>query len=91
MRTTTLSLFLVATGCSYVDNVDYTPEVRARAAAELHCDPSAIHITAIPDSHGTHTFVCDGCGCTATYVCAWKDFDGCEREPTLEAADASCR
>jgi hypothetical protein len=76
--------------CTY-DSTDYEPEVRARAAAELHCDPSLIHITPIGDEHGTHTFVCDGCGCTATYICAYKDFDSCNREPALEPVDASCR
>ena len=76
--------------CDY-DSTDYEPEVRARAAAELHCDPDAIQITPIKDNHGTHTFVCDGCGCTATYICEYKDYDSCEREPALEPKDATCQ
>lgn len=67
------------------------PQVRALAAAELHCEPSSVQITPIHDHHGTHTFVCDGCGCTATYICAYKDYDACEREPALEPVNATCR
>jgi hypothetical protein len=85
-----LPCLLLLAACEY-DSTNYEPEVKERAAAELHCDASQLQITGIPDNHGTHTFVVDGCGCTATYVCAWKDWDGCNREPTLESVDASCR
>jgi hypothetical protein len=86
-----LAVGLLCCACGNYDSTNYEPEVRARAAAELHCDVSQIQITPIPDSHGTHTFVCDGCGCTATYICAWKDWDSCTREPTLEPVGATCR
>ena len=76
--------------CNY-DTTDYEPEVRKIAAAELHCDAGDIQITPVRDKHGTHIFVCDGCGCTATYDCAWDDYDSCDREPLLEPLDASCR
>jgi hypothetical protein len=80
----------LVSGCTY-DNTDYSGEVRARAVAELDCDAEAIQITPIADDHGVHTFVCRGCGCVATYVCGYKDYDSCNRDPTLEPADASCR
>ena len=84
-----VALVALASGCTY-DNTDYSGEVRARAVAELDCDAEAIQITPIADDHGVHTFVCRGCGCVATYVCNYKDYDSCNRDPTLEAADASC-
>jgi hypothetical protein len=86
-----LALVPLASGCSTYDNYDYSGQVRARAVAELDCDAEAIDITPIADDHGVHTFVCRGCGCVATYVCDWNDFDSCNRDPTLEPADASCR
>ena len=86
----TPALAIACTSASY-DSFDYEPQVRTRAAAELHCDAGAIQITPVTDQHGTHTFVCTGCDCTATYVCTWKDYDSCTREPTLEPVDASCR
>jgi hypothetical protein len=91
MKHLVLALAALVSACSTYDSNDYTPEVRQRAAAELHCPADQIQITPIGDNHGTHTFVCDGCGCQATYICQWKDFDSCSREPTLEQDDASCR
>jgi hypothetical protein len=91
MKYLALAFTVLAVACCNYDNTDYTAQVRARASAELQCDPSQIEITPIPDDHGTHTFVCKGCGCMATYICEWKDFDSCDREPTLEPDDASCR
>lgn len=84
------ALASTALACSDYDSTDYSAQVRSRAAAEFHCDATEIRLTPIGDKHGTHTFVADGCGCTATYICAWKDYDSCNREPTLEPADASC-
>jgi hypothetical protein len=86
-----LPILAALTGACTYDNTDYSGEVRARAVAELDCDAEAIQITPISDDHGTHTFVCRGCGCVATYVCDYKDYDSCNRDPTLEPADASCR
>jgi hypothetical protein len=91
MKVLAMALAVLAAACSTYDPTDYTAQIRERAAAELQCDAAAIQITPIPDDHGVHTFVCEGCGCMATYICDWKDFDSCNREPTLEPDDASCR
>jgi len=83
-------LGLMISGCDQ-DATNYEPQVRALAAAEMHCEPDSVQITPIHDRHGTHTFVCDGCGCTATYICSYKDYDSCEREPALEPLNATCK
>lgn len=80
----------IGAGCSSYDNTDYSGEVRQRAAAEFKCDEASIQLTGVGDNHGVHTWVATGCGCTATYICQWKDYDSCNREPTLEPAGSTC-